>query len=151
MASTWDAFLAAPTLLWFTGCSDWMLQAIPVLGMVVAAIPAIFGCANMILLSMLWILYHSYVRICGLCGAHSHLGVLLSRLNSVGQNWYSFGWESQLLETGFLAVWVVPVLTLHPLPKHTPVPSPIVFCFRWLLFRIMLGAVRMTKHLAVRF
>jgi hypothetical protein len=64
MKSTWDAFLSAPTLLWFTGCSDWMLQAISVLGMVLAAIPAIFGSANMILLSTLWILYHSYVQLC---------------------------------------------------------------------------------------
>ena len=44
------------------------------------------GAANMVALALLWILYTSLVN--------------------VGQTWFSFGWESQLLETGFLAIWV---------------------------------------------
>ena len=41
------------------------------------------GYANAILLALLWILYMSIVH--------------------VGQDWYGYGWEVQLLETGFLA------------------------------------------------
>ncbi|MGH3412481.1 MAG: lipase maturation factor family protein [Marmoricola sp.] len=51
---------------------------------------------------------------------------------NVGQTWYGFGWESLLLEVGFLAVFLgnesvaPPVLTLYLL--------------RWVLFRLEFGA-----------
>ncbi|KAH6944819.1 hypothetical protein HPB50_005364 [Hyalomma asiaticum] len=51
------------------------------------------------------------------------------------------GWESQLLETGFLAIFFCPIWTWKQLPRDTP-PSPVVvWGYRWLLFRIMLGAI----------
>ena len=98
---------------------------------------------------------------------------------------YGFGWESQLLETGFLAIWLAPLTPrLLPrglftcglfgacsrrrqraqqkqqrgngkghgsgigdggvyaaaLPLGCPPPFLCVFGYRWLLFRIMLGA-----------
>ncbi|XP_053412621.1 lipase maturation factor 1-like [Nycticebus coucang] len=53
---------------------------------------------------------------------------------------YSFGWESQLLETGFLGVFLCPLWTLSPLPQHTPTSQVVLWGFRWLVFRIMLGA-----------
>jgi hypothetical protein len=51
---------------------------------------------------------------------------------NVGQTWYGFGWESLLLETGFLAV----------LLGNDEVAPPIVvlFLLRWLLFRVEFGA-----------
>ena len=51
------------------------------------------------------------------------------------------GWESQLLETGFLALFLCPILSLRQLPRHTPTPWVVVWGYRWLVFRIMLGAV----------
>lgn len=60
--------------------------------------------------------------------------------HSAGQQWYSFGWESQLLETGLLGVWGVPLLSLRRLPAGSPPPDLLVWGLRWLLFRIMLGA-----------
>jgi hypothetical protein len=57
----------------------------------------------------------------------------------VGQDWYGFGWEIQLLETGFLAIFLCPLLDLRPFPRRAP-PTPIIGLFRWLSFRIMLGA-----------
>jgi Lipase maturation factor len=51
---------------------------------------------------------------------------------NVGQVWYSFGWESLLLETGFLAVFLGPA-TLAP-------PGLIMWLLRWLLFRLEFGA-----------
>lgn len=54
----------------------------------------------------------------------------------MGGHWYGYGWESQLLETGFLAAAASPLgLTRHPPPSWLPVVG-----FRWLLFRIMLGS-----------
>jgi len=57
----------------------------------------------------------------------------------VGQDWYGYGWEIQLLETGFLAIFLCPMLDPRPFPKRAP-PALIVGLFRWLSFRIMLGA-----------
>ena len=65
---------------------------------------------------------------------------------AVGQTWYSFGWETQLLETGFLAIWLVPLLSLQPVPSFAP-PVVILWAYRWLIFRIMLGAVRQCRRL----
>ncbi|XP_035195622.1 lipase maturation factor 1 isoform X1 [Oxyura jamaicensis] len=50
------------------------------------------------------------------------------------------GWESQLLETGFLAIFLCPLWTLSRLPHSTPPSSIVIWGFRWLIFRIMLGA-----------
>jgi hypothetical protein len=57
----------------------------------------------------------------------------------VGQDWYGYGWEIQLLETGFLAIFLCPLLDPRPFPGREP-PTAVVWLFRWLIFRIMLGA-----------
>lgn len=51
------------------------------------------------------------------------------------------GWESQLLETGFLAMFLCPVLNLRQFPRQTPTSLVVVWGYRWLIFRIMIGAV----------
>jgi Lipase maturation factor len=51
---------------------------------------------------------------------------------NVGQIWYSFGWESLLLETGFLAIFLGPA-TVAP-------PVPVLWLLLWLLFRVEFGA-----------
>ena len=51
---------------------------------------------------------------------------------NVGQTFYGFGWETMLLEAGFLAVFLG--------SARTP-PSPVVILlYRWMLFRTMFGA-----------
>ncbi|MEU6405251.1 lipase maturation factor family protein [Streptomyces sp. NPDC046985] len=51
---------------------------------------------------------------------------------NVGQTWYGFGWESLLLETGFLAVFLGNA-TVAP-------PVVVLFLLRWILFRVEFGA-----------
>ncbi len=75
--------------------------------------------ANALVLAVLWILYMSFTH--------------------TGQEWYGYGWEIQLSQTGFLAIFLCPLLDLRPFPRHAP-PIPIIVLFRWLIFRIMLGA-----------
>ena len=58
----------------------------------------------------------------------------------LGQEWYGYGWEIQLTETGFLAIFLCPLLDMRPFPKEYAPPMPIIVLFRWLIFRIMLGA-----------
>lgn len=51
------------------------------------------------------------------------------------------GWESQLLETGFLAIFLCPVWSLSQVPRCCPPSLISIWTFRWLIIRIMLGAV----------
>ncbi|KAK2543681.1 Lmf1 [Columba livia] len=117
-----DALSYAPTIIWFLDWSDMdsILDCTSLLGLATSAFVVITGCANMVLMAVLWVLYLSLVN--------------------VGQIWYSFGWESQLLETGFLGMFLCPLWTLSRLPPHTPPPTIVIWAFRWLIFRIMLGA-----------
>lgn len=79
------------------------------------------GFANIFLMTILWFLYMS--------------------LHHVGQLFYGYGWEMQMSETGFLCIWLCPLFSLHPFPSSTPPPYLIILLFRWLIVRIMLGAV----------
>uniref|UniRef100_A0A8C6WR35 Lipase maturation factor n=1 Tax=Neogobius melanostomus TaxID=47308 RepID=A0A8C6WR35_9GOBI len=76
------------------------------------------GMANMVIMATLWVLYHSLVNLPDL----------------------SAGWESQLLETGFLAIFLCPVLSLSQMPRRCPPSLICMWTFRWLIVRIMLGA-----------
>ncbi|XP_071300994.1 lipase maturation factor 1 isoform X3 [Agelaius tricolor] len=117
-----DALSYAPTLIWFLDWSamDSTLDCLALAGLAVAAFVLLTGCANMVLMSLLWLLYLSLVN--------------------VGQIWYSFGWESQLLETGFLGIFLCPLWSLSRLPQGSPPSRIVIWSFRWLIFRIMLGA-----------
>jgi hypothetical protein len=109
----WDE----PGIFWF-GCSDTTLVAAAWLGVVLSAV-VVLGYANAPVMLVLWVLYSSFER--------------------VGQLWFAFGWEIQLLETGFLAIFLAP--PLDPRPTRSRAPSFIVILlYRWLTFRIMLGA-----------
>jgi hypothetical protein len=60
------------------------------------------------------------------------LWVLYLSIVNVGQTWYGFGWESLLLETGFLAVFLG--------NEHVEPPVLVLWLLRWLLFRVEFGA-----------
>ena len=68
--------------------------------------------ASMAVWALLWVLYLSFVN--------------------VGQIFYGYGWESLLLEAGFLAVFLG--------GSGTASPEIVVWLFRWVLFRVMFGA-----------
>ncbi len=60
------------------------------------------------------------------------LWALYLSIVNVGQTWYSFGWETLLLEAGFLAVFLGP-------DAFAP-PTLVVVLIRWLVFRVEFGA-----------
>jgi hypothetical protein len=60
------------------------------------------------------------------------LWLLYLSIVNVGQVWYGFGWESLLLEAGFLAVWLG--------NARTGPPVVVLWLLRWLLFRVEFGA-----------
>jgi len=111
------AILRVPTLFWF-GSSDSSFAIFCWIGFALSLV-VLGGYANAILLAVLWAMYMSIVH--------------------VGQIWYGYGWEIQLLETGFLAIFLCPLLDGRPFPKSRP-PILVIWLFRWLGFRIMVGA-----------
>ncbi|NXK69895.1 LMF1 factor, partial [Sylvietta virens] len=117
-----EALSYAPTLLWFLDWSamDSTLDCLALAGLALAAFVLLTGCANMVLMSLLWLLYLSLVN--------------------VGQIWWVLRWESQLLETGFLGIFLCPLWSLSRLPQGSPPSRIVIWSFRWLIFRIMLGA-----------
>lgn len=110
-------FMRLPSFFWFNH-SDTALLTVSWIGFVLSCI-VVAGYANAPLLAILWFLYMSIVH--------------------AGQEWYGYGWEIQLLETGFLAIFLCPLIDMRPFPKRPP-PFPIIVLFRWLIFRIMMGS-----------
>ena len=60
------------------------------------------------------------------------LWVLYLSIVNIGQTFYGFGWESLLLEAGFLGIFFGPAGMAPPLV--------VIWMFRWLLFRVEFGA-----------
>jgi hypothetical protein len=60
------------------------------------------------------------------------LWALYESIVNVGQAWYGFGWESLLLETGFLAIFLG--------NSDSPPPAALLWVLRWLLLRLEFGA-----------
>ncbi len=117
LGSTGAGFERLPSIFWL-GHSDGALVAAAWTGFALSCV-VVAGYANAPILAVLWALYLSFVH--------------------VGQDWYGYGWEYQLLETGFLALFLCPILDPRPFPAREP-PVAVIWLFRWLIFRIMLGA-----------
>ncbi len=117
LGSTGAGFARLPSIFWFAH-SDASLLTAAWIGFLLSCL-VMAGYANAIILAVLWILYMSFVH--------------------VGQDWYGYGWEIQLLETGFLAIFLCPLLDMRPFPKRAA-PIQIIVLFRWLIFRIMFGS-----------
>jgi hypothetical protein len=111
------SFREAPSLFHFH-YSDRLLRAVSIAGLVLsAALVAGLPQAGPLWLPMLvwlvlWVLYLSIVNI--------------------GQQFYAFGWESILLEAGFFAIFLG--------NAGTSPPFLVLILFRWLAFRVELGA-----------
>jgi hypothetical protein len=110
-------FLQMPSVFWVDS-SDGCMVAVAWIGVGLSAV-VMLGYANAVLMTVLWALYMSFIHI--------------------GQDWYGYGWEIQLLETGFLAIFLCPLLDGRPFGRRAP-PKLVIWLFRWLIFRIMLGA-----------
>lgn len=117
LGSNGAGFLRLPSIFWFWN-SDTALLTVAWIGLILSCV-VIIGFANAPILTVLWFLYMSFVHL--------------------GQEWYGYGWEIQLTETGFLAIFLCPLLDMRPFPKRET-PLPIIILFRWLICRIMLGA-----------
>jgi len=120
-SSLLSSFMSYPSLFWLIGPpSTASLNMLAAVGLLLSVVITVLGAANMFMILAIWL--------------------LMMTIQSVGQTWFSFGWESQLLEMTFLTAFMCPFLSLSAFPKATPMPLLCIVGFRWLLFRIMLGA-----------
>jgi hypothetical protein len=110
-------FWQAPSLF-LIRYSDTLLRAVSWIGILVSA-ALIVGAGDvlplpieMVAFAVLWVLYLSIVN--------------------VGQSFYSFGWESLLLEAGFLGIFLG--------NDEVAPPTIVLLLFRWLAFRVEFGA-----------
>jgi Lipase maturation factor len=104
--------------LFFLAPKDWAFAAAAWLGIVLSCL-VISGVAdrysswfNALIWAGMWALYISFVN--------------------VGQTFYAFGWETLLLEAGFLAVFLG--------ARSVQTPILVIYLLRWLEFRVMFGA-----------
>jgi hypothetical protein len=112
-ATFWDL----PSLFMLDG-SDTAITAWAWIGFAIS-LGVAMGYANLPMLLVLWAIYGSFER--------------------VGQLWFSFGWEIQILETTLIAAVMAHPWDPRPLAARSPPVTGIVL-MRWLVFRIMLGA-----------
>jgi hypothetical protein len=117
-------FLDAPTIFRWLGYTDRRLRAVAAVGALLS-LALLLGLPQSASLSVdaglaltmaawfgLWVLYQSIVNI--------------------GGSFYSFGWETLLLEAGFLAIFLGNAAVAPPLL--------VLFLYRWLAFRVEFGA-----------
>jgi hypothetical protein len=110
-------FVQLPSLFWLSA-SDAAIAAVGWTGVVLSLV-VLAGYANALMLAAL----------CAL-----QISVLV-----IGQDFYGFGWETQLCETGFLCIFLCPLLDGRPFPRRPP-PALVVWLLRWLIVRVMWGA-----------
>ena len=110
-------FLASPSLF-FLVPRDAAFTAAAWLGVALAAFALTGlserrgGLLSALTWGAMWVLYLSFVN--------------------VGQTFYGFGWETMLLEAGFLAIFLGSA-RMEP-------PVVVIYLIRWMLFRVMFGA-----------
>lgn len=114
----WSAWSKLPTIFWLDA-SDGALMAGAGLGVLLSA-ALLAGVRHALVPLLLWVLYLGFV--------------------GVGQLWMGYGWESLLLEAGFLAIFLCPWTAWRPDSPEPAGTAVVLWLYRWLAFRLMLGA-----------
>jgi hypothetical protein len=110
------AFVKLPSLFWIDA-SDGAIVVTCLLGAGLA-LAVMAGVTNAGVMLVLWVIQLS--------------------LHSIGQVFWGYGWEIQLLETGMLAAFLCPMRGWRPFASAPPREA--IWLMRWLVVRIMLGA-----------
>ncbi len=110
-----ERFWVVPTLAWINH-SDFFLQFLCAAGMILSGL-LFAGIYPVVTLSLLWLFYLSLV--------------------AVGQDFLSFQWDNLLLEAGFLAIFLAPLVKRDRFSHGFEPPKMVRFLFKWLLFRLV--------------
>ena len=131
-----DGFLHYPAIFWWLPVTDFNLQVVNGLGLGLSALALGLAINSWLVQLALWMLYFSVVTIV------------------MGSSFYQYGWESQILETGFLCIFLCELpswdkqrnkprwaLWEDKQHQHSSRPTAIIlWLFQWLIFRISTGA-----------
>jgi predicted DCC family thiol-disulfide oxidoreductase YuxK len=122
----WERYHLLPTLCWFNA-GDGFLHFLCGAGAVISLV-VVAGFAPAPCLSLLWLIYLSLVVVC--------------------REFLSFQWDSLLLETGWLAIFLAPLQIFPGRGAQAPPSRLVIWLLRWLLFRLMFesGAVKLLSH-----
>lgn len=112
-----NSFRSAPSLFQFH-YSDRFFAGVCATGALLSA-ALLVGCGDMV---PLWVAMPAWLL----------LWALYLSIVNVGQTWYSFGWESLLLEAGFLVTFLG--------NDDVGPPLLVLWLARWLVFRVEFGA-----------
>ena len=120
-----ESYWLYPTLCWFNS-SDAFLHTLCAIGAGISVL-LIFEVVPVFCLAGLWLIYLSIV--------------------GAGQLFMGFQWDSLLLETGFLSIFLAPLRWLPSWRSQAPISPWTHFLLRWLLFRLMFmsGVVKLTS------
>jgi energy-coupling factor transporter transmembrane protein EcfT len=129
----WRGFCQFLTIFWWIPFQDETLHVVEGLGLWVALMVGLAGINSWLLMAMLWILYFSIVTVA-----------------SLGTSFYAYGWESQILETGFLCIFLCALPSWQygwAWIEHSKMSQSVIrptainlWLFQWLMFRITTGA-----------
>jgi Lipase maturation factor len=132
--SNWAGFVKYPSLFWWIPLTDNTMNAINAMGMLLSLIVVVGSINSWFVQLVLWLLYFTVVTTAG------------------GTSFYQYGWESQILETGMLCVFLctLPHIDLSTgrlrwnIVERTgsshPPTATTLWLFQWLIFRISTGA-----------
>jgi hypothetical protein len=113
-----SGFWSFPTLLLWNS-SDAMIQGVCTTG-ILSSILVIVGVSPALFLMVAWVCYGSLIH--------------------GDQTFFSFQWDTLLLETGLLSIFYAPVRFIPTIKNDSQPPLLIRWMLYWLLFRLMFGA-----------
>eukprot|EP00366_Plasmodium_knowlesi_P004042 XP_002261539.1 integral membrane protein, putative [Plasmodium knowlesi strain H] len=115
----WEKFRSFHSLFWFLPVSDLVLMALPITGMVLSMIAILFNQVNIVTMLPIYIIQQS--------------------IYSVGNVWYNYVFEVELLELLFLSLLLVPLCRNHLKCRFSSTPFLRYVC-RFFVFKVLLGS-----------
>eukprot|EP01062_Namystynia_karyoxenos_P025788 TRINITY_DN2021_c0_g3_i1.p1 TRINITY_DN2021_c0_g3~~TRINITY_DN2021_c0_g3_i1.p1 ORF type:complete len:850 (+),score=237.61 TRINITY_DN2021_c0_g3_i1:86-2635(+) len=99
---------------------DWTVEVLSHFGVCLSLVMLARPVLSAALPALLWVVYLSIVNL--------------------GSQVINYGWEWLTLEAGFLCIFLCPLFSASHFPVCTPPPRLVLWLFRWLGFRLMIGA-----------
>ena len=113
-----ERYWVFPTLAWLSA-SNAFLHFLCFMG-ALSALLLFFDIAPVLVLILAWVSYLSLV--------------------TAGQDFMGFQWDSLLLETGFLSIFLAPLRIVPNPTRESPPRKRMVWLLRWLLFRLVFSS-----------
>ncbi|VUZ97104.1 rhoptry protein ROP14, putative [Plasmodium vivax] len=115
----WAKFRSFHSLFWFLPASDLVLTALPVAGMLLSLAALLLNRINLLTVVPIYL--------------------ALQSIYSVGNIWYGYAFELELLELVFLTLLLVPLCGNHLKSRYSTTPF-VRYVWRFFIFKVLLGS-----------